>query len=52
MTNRLEHLPKNKQEELKILAESFDSSEKVKMVILFGNYARGSWVQDSYLDYL
>ena len=50
MNDRLKHLPENKQEELKVLAELFGTSDKVKMVILFGSYARGSWVQDSYLE--
>ena len=50
MNTSLEHLPENKQDELKALAELFSSSDKVLMVILFGSYARGSWVQDRYLE--
>lgn len=50
MNTSLEHLPENKQDELKALAELFNSSDKVLMVILFGSYARGSWVQDRYLE--
>ena len=50
MNTSLEHLPENKQDELKALAELFSSSNKVLMVILFGSYARGSWVQDRYLE--
>lgn len=50
MNASLEHLPENKQDELKALSELFSSSDKVIMVILFGSYARGSWVQDRYLE--
>ena len=50
MNTSLEHLPENKQDELKALAELFSSSDKVLMVVLFGSYARGNWVQDRYLE--
>ncbi|MCT4644785.1 MAG: HEPN domain-containing protein [Carboxylicivirga sp.] len=49
MTN-LKHLPENKQDEIKELAELLSSSDKVLMVVLFGSYARGSWVQDRYIE--
>ncbi|MCT4588828.1 MAG: nucleotidyltransferase and HEPN domain-containing protein [Carboxylicivirga sp.] len=50
MNTSLEHLPENKQDELKALAELFSSSDKVLMVVLFGSFARGNWVQDRYLE--
>ena len=50
MIKELKHLPENKQDELNALAELFSSSDKVLMVVLFGSYARGNWVQDRYLE--
>ncbi len=50
MKTSLEHLPENKQDELKELDELFSSSDKVQMLILFGSYARGSWVHDRYME--
>jgi predicted nucleotidyltransferase/HEPN domain-containing protein len=60
-TDRLDHLPARKQDELaevaRILFEEFDAAQKGKSkdevkkahilkIILFGSYARGGWVED------
>ncbi|MEO1486468.1 MAG: HEPN domain-containing protein [Bacteroidota bacterium] len=44
------HLPKSKQDELKLLAEGLSAHKLVEMVILFGSYARGNWVEDQYVE--
>ncbi|WP_136465986.1 HEPN domain-containing protein [Flagellimonas onchidii] len=46
----LNHLPKSKQEELELLAEQLSAHKLVEMVILFGSYARGNWVEDQYVE--
>jgi len=46
----IEHLPSHKQEELKALTGLISSSKKVHMVILFGSYATGKWVEDRYIE--
>lgn len=44
------HLPKNKQEELKNLIRLIRQVPVVEMIILFGSYARGNWVDDVYTE--
>ncbi|MEO0505723.1 MAG: HEPN domain-containing protein [Bacteroidota bacterium] len=46
----MNHLPKSKQDELKLLAEELSAHKLVEMVILFGSYARGNWVEDQYVE--
>ncbi|MEX0314469.1 MAG: HEPN domain-containing protein [Allomuricauda sp.] len=46
----LNHLPKSKQEELTLLTEQLPAHKLVEMVILFGSYARGNWVEDQYVE--
>lgn len=48
MINALQHLPKEKQDELKYITTSLQTCRGVEMVILFGSYARGTWVEDLY----
>lgn len=48
MIKGLKHLPKEKQEELQIITKSLEACKGVEMVILFGSYARGTWVEDLY----
>lgn len=50
MKNLLEQLPKTKQEELIKLSKLLSEFKIVEMVILFGSYARGSWVEDRYVE--
>ncbi|MHC4397037.1 MAG: nucleotidyltransferase domain-containing protein [Planctomycetota bacterium] len=51
MKKSLSHLPKHKQAELKlitrIIRKQFPSAH---MIILFGSYARGQWVEDTYTE--
>ena len=51
MKKSLTHLPKHKQAELKlvtrIIRKQFPSAH---MIILFGSYARGEWVEDIYTE--
>ena len=51
MKKSLKHLPKYKQDELKlitgIIRKQFPSAH---MIILFGSYARGEWVEDVYTE--
>jgi HEPN domain-containing protein/predicted nucleotidyltransferase len=46
----LNHLPKTKQEELGRLTALLSAFKEVEMVLLFGSYARGNWVEDTYVE--
>jgi len=46
MKTSLEHLPENKQEELKWAAEIIQEMIGPDMLVLFGSYARGDWVEE------
>lgn len=48
MIHLLKHLPKQKQDELCIITNELQTLKGVEMVILFGSFARGDWVEDSY----
>lgn len=50
MKKSLSHLPKHKREELKEIVSIITSKVDVEMVILFGSYARGNWVEDTYTE--
>lgn len=50
MKNSLTHLPPIKQAELEAIAADISASKEVEMVILFGSYARGDWVEDFYKE--
>jgi HEPN domain-containing protein/predicted nucleotidyltransferase len=51
MKKSLAHLPKHKRDELKLVTEIIlDECPSVQMVILFGSYARGNWVEDTYVE--
>lgn len=50
MSKLLDQLPQIKQDELYHLAEQLSEFKEVEMVILFGSYARGSWVEDVYIE--
>lgn len=51
MKQSLEHLPEKKQAQVRGLAELIQTEAKVEMIILFGSYARGDWVEDPIGDY-
>ncbi|MCB2264075.1 MAG: HEPN domain-containing protein [Candidatus Thiosymbion ectosymbiont of Robbea hypermnestra] len=46
MKTSLEHLPKQKQQELQRAIEIIREEIDLDMLILFGSYARGDWVED------
>ena len=50
MKDLLNHLPETKREELELLTELVSWFKEVEMMILFGSYARGNWVEDSYVE--
>ncbi len=48
MNTRPKHLPPHKLKELKGVVETILAHHDVEMIILFGSYARGDWVEDTY----
>jgi uncharacterized protein len=47
MKTSLAHLPKEKQVELEVIRDVIlEKVADVRMIILFGSYARGDWVED------
>ncbi|MBO0330808.1 HEPN domain-containing protein [[Muricauda] lutisoli] len=50
MNKSLDHLPQSKQKELSLLTTLLSSFKEVEMVLLFGSYARGNWVEDTYVE--
>ena len=46
MVDLLAHFPKKKQEELKEILNFICQHPEVGLVILFGSYARGDWVEE------
>jgi uncharacterized protein len=48
MKNNLTHLPLEKQQELKAIMAAICSYPDVKMLVLFGSYARGDWSEEVY----
>ena len=50
MNKTLEHIPKAKQDELSRITTRISAHKKVEMLILFGSYASGKWVEDSYIE--
>jgi predicted nucleotidyltransferase/HEPN domain-containing protein len=50
MKTSLAHLPSHKREELKEITSIITENADVEMIILFGSYARGNWVEDIYTE--
>src|SRR3954468_20039474 len=51
MKTDLSHLPEHKQAELKaIVAALIPKYAEIEMIILYGSYARGNWVEDKYVE--
>ena len=46
MKTSIDHLPDNKQSQLKLAVEIIGKYTNPEMIILFGSYARGEWVDD------
>ena len=47
MKTSLEYLPEEKREQVTAVAALLQAEAPVEMVILFGSYARGDWVEDA-----
>ena len=50
MKTSFSHLPSDKQQELSAVLEAILQVAKPVMVILFGSYSRGDWVDDRYVE--
>lgn len=50
VNEKLSHIPASKRAELQKLTELVASIKLVEMVILFGSHARGTWVEDQYVE--
>ena len=50
MKTSLSQIPQSKQEELTKIAQLVSDFKEVEMVVLFGSYARGNWVEDKYIE--
>ena len=48
MQNNFDYLPPNKQTELSQITNLIKEAIPAEMIILFGSYARGDWVEDMY----
>ena len=48
MNKNPKHLPPQKQQELSDIVATILERQAVEMIILFGSYARGDWVEDRY----
>ncbi|MFO0762219.1 MAG: nucleotidyltransferase domain-containing protein, partial [Byssovorax sp.] len=46
MSTSLDHLPAQKRDQVTAIAALIAAEVAVEMVILFGSYARGGWVED------
>jgi uncharacterized protein len=46
----IDHLPIDKQEELQEIVQVIKTHHTVEMIILFGSYSRGDWVDDRYKE--
>jgi predicted nucleotidyltransferase/HEPN domain-containing protein len=50
MKTSIEHLPEEKQADIGEILHSIQRRLPVEMIILFGSYARGDWVEDRYKE--
>ncbi len=50
MKRSLAHLPNHKREELTEITSIIKENADIEMIILFGSYARGNWVEDIYKE--
>jgi HEPN domain-containing protein/predicted nucleotidyltransferase len=46
MRTGLDHLPQHKRKQIEAIAALVQASAPVEMIVLFGSYARGDWVED------
>src|SRR5262249_48643453 len=52
MKTSIDHLPEDKQAQLRAIAELFGECAAVDKLILFGSFARGDWVEDEETGYV
>jgi uncharacterized protein len=50
MKTSIEHLPGEKQAEIHEIVEAINNRFPAEMIILFGSFARGDWVDDRYTE--
>lgn len=50
MKKRVSYLPEHKREELKLIVSIIKENVKAEWIILFGSYARNTWVEDRYQE--
>jgi HEPN domain-containing protein/predicted nucleotidyltransferase len=51
MKKSLSHLPKHKQNELELIKDIIlEKIPDVRIIVLFGSYARGNWVEDIHIE--
>ena len=51
MKKSLEHLPQHKQDELELIKDVIlEKIPDVRLIVLFGSYARGDWVEDIHTE--
>ncbi len=50
MKQKCTHLPPEKQAELQLVTDTICKNSDLYMVILFGSYARGDYVEDKYIE--
>jgi len=51
MKKSLAHLPQDKQDELELIRDIIlEKVPDVRMIVLFGSYARDEWVEDTHLE--
>lgn len=50
MKSTFDHLPDEKREELEKIVSVIKNTADIEMIILFGSYARGDWVEDRYVE--
>lgn len=50
MKHDISHLPAHKQQELRSIVDLIRAKAEVEMIILFGSYATGNWVEDRYVE--
>ena len=52
MRTDLDHLPAHKRELIRAIAGLIQGGARMEMLILFGSYARGDWVEDPETGYV
>jgi predicted nucleotidyltransferase len=51
MKKSLTHLPQHKQDELELIKDVIlEKIPDVRIIVLFGSYARGDWVEDIHTE--